>query len=89
MLGVAIDAAAGVLAEESGDALLEPAEAGEVGRRPLQPPEIGMVVDRGVAGFAGFVADRDEGLDVAGLAIVRERRHGRCDRLPESHIRSA
>ena len=41
--------------------------------RSGEPRPVGMIADVFVAGEAGFVADRDEGFDMAGLAIVLER----------------
>ena len=74
MLGMAFDATAGGLPDRVANRLLEAAEAGELRRRPLHLRERSMVMDVGVAGLAGIVLHRLERLDVAGLAIGRQRR---------------
>ena len=87
MLGVAVDAAAGVEAERLLDGELEAGPGAEVGPRPPGAAGIGMVVDVGVAGGAGASRTDTNGWTWQARQLLASAAWP-VDRLPLSHIRS-
>ncbi len=71
VLGVTLDTPARRLVEGGRDRAGKPGQPGRLAARLNQAGGVlDVVVDMGVASLAGVVADRDERLDVASLAIV-------------------
>ena len=72
MLGMTIDTAPGGAVKGSGDAQLGGAESVGLSARPAEAVRRGMVVRVVMTGDTGGIPNRDERLDMAGLAIAGE-----------------